>query len=556
MEVNEGTAPAGGSGPASDTERGVRLRFVEILGLYRPGFSDRQQRGDRRPIRCGYQPGYTSADNRGRIFVNHRPRANGGENWQRVRAKDTQYIDVTVEVSDPAQSLPSNAKIRWLVSARGDASLSRMHTDAADYIRQHASRGQCDYPRPNGARRPVFEALPNYPGTVVNNQRGMETAIVNGRSRVRMHCTNNGGDAYRLFAGVVVGSTPGPQIHTGDMTMWKRVDVEYRRMRGVTGIQVGRVANAFELAFIQLDFTASIRIPYRRALTATDDIEGAGASFCAANFTHARRPGWFLLIAANMATSLRTTNPQRYVYPDLPASNTSTPPPLPATMASVRTVVLPVVLPAGADASAVYLVDGNRDLVFYAAGTTRFPSSNCTYIAVHPLRYHPDPQPGSSTTTGTLSFAMARPRDYVPQGSLSAQGLGFGQQVLCRVRTGRAIGAAGVTPVYPHNNQHYFAGRSLVFMGNFSNADQAVQTAIHELCHAFGFPHSCGRRQAVAGARHSCPMAILNYWAYGDGTDTLVRWRNLPRGFEFCERHLLALREIHLEDNDYLWRWP
>lgn len=558
-EINEGVGGPGASGAADESEQGVRLRIVEILGLYRPGFSDRRHRADRRVIACGYQPGYTSSDDRGRIFVNHRPRTGAAENWQQARSKDTQYIEARVELVDPSGVVPGSAKVRWSYSLEEDPTLEGMRDSAADYIRPSGGcHGVCDHPSPGAADHPVFEALGAYPGQASGED--IETALVDGQSGVRMHCTNAGGDCYRLRATLVGGPSPEPTDQSGHMSMWKRIDVEYHRMDGVRELRVERVATAFEIAYVQLDFTAEIPLDHRPAITSGADRVQPAQFWCDRHFRRRRQPGWFLLIAADLDTSLVSSDPPQKVYPPDPdesaigALGTTNFPG--ADENPYQVVTIPVVLPREPEVKAIRLYEGGEELIFYANGT--YPGRdhpNTTTVVFRRQRFHPDPQAGEGDETGSCDFIFARPIDYGPRVDSSGPGLGFPLEVQCSVWTGHAIGASGITPPYPYGDDDYFAGRSMVFMGRFENDEQAVRTATHELCHAFGFSHNCGRRDVRRGASEGCAMTILNFWSYRDGTTQLERWSALVRGVGFCERHLLGLRTIHLEDNPYMWRW-
>jgi hypothetical protein len=558
-EFNESIERPGTSGQAEDSEQGVRLRIIEILGLYRPGFSDRRQRADRRPIRCGYQPGYISSDDRGRVFINHRPRRDASENWQRARAKDTQYIEAEVEVVDPSGVVPGSAKIRWTIRTGRDNALQSMRSAAADEVDD--LHGECDF-LDNGHRRsrPVFEAVDGYPATP--QQAQMETDIVSGRSRVRMHVTNVSGEVWRLSATLVNGPSPEPEVSTGKMTMWKRIDVEYHRMNGVPEIDVGAVARAFEIARIQLDFTDSIALSYRRALVRRGNFQRHAGALLRRVFRHAHRPGWFCVIAADLEYLAPSLDPARKLYP-LGEADTGPGQLLRWTFANLRdnpNVILSVPATIGGEAKGVTIYEGAHRLSFGVSDTIpgfRAGGEPDTALVLEPRSYYPEPEAGD----GSWGDAARSRRLYLPFAlpSRDIESLGFehsaevgpGRTLRCKVEGGTIGGAYGVTPLV---NGH-FAGRSVVFMGRCENSDRATQTCIHELCHAFGFPHSCGHRQVQAG-EVACSMCILSYWRYREGSTELVRWRHYPRGNSFCDWHLCGLRAVHLEDNSRIWRWP
>ncbi len=559
MELGE-SATAGGAaqgaepGQYTGSGSGVTLRFVEIRGLYRPGFDDRAQRGTGRRIRCGYQVGYTSTGDRGRIFINHRPRASAAENWQRARAKDTQYIEARVRVHDPHGTLPGSAEIEWTWFDPDDPSDSRLHPAAARFIDTNAAgpadnEGRCDYPTPGANRRPQYQAEPGFP---ISGLRGgfCRTPIVGGQSRIRLHLSNIAGDNYRLRARIMGGPTPEPTAQTGLMTMWKRIDVEYRRMVGVLPVPVNAVAAAFEAAFIELDFTASRRIPRRRAMARGEDLHTPARRLVNANFHNRHRPGWFLLLAADQETSAHSSSPAQVVYPTPPA--TRGPGQLRVGTGNIQYLELPVDLGRAAVTS-VKLYEGNRYLTLRDFGATlqNQPSLGRTLVEIEPATYNAEPTAGD----GSALHAVSSRRRYLPIAQGQHEGLGFSTNVQCVVEVGYTIGAAGITPLDPPNDSGYFTGSSIVFMGKFRNSRHSLATVVHELCHAFGFGHDCGAHSALAGSRNGCAMATMNRWLYRRGTLQLERWSAAPRATEFCERHLWGLREVHLEDNPQIWRW-
>lgn len=111
------TPPASGGGglPATCTtvpcclHPELKAKITEIKGLYEPGVDDRAVKPPGTTKTSGYVAGYTSADDKGRIFTN---RALDGK-WD----KDKQFIEITVqiEVTPNACPLPPGTKIKWLV---------------------------------------------------------------------------------------------------------------------------------------------------------------------------------------------------------------------------------------------------------------------------------------------------------------------------------------------------------------------------------------------------------------------------------------------------------
>ena len=555
MQIGEGIAKAGktsGSPPPPGEEEqtvAASLRFVEIRGLYQPGFDDGTHRDDGSGYGCGYQVGYTSSDDRGRVFVNHRPRASASEPWADARAKDVQYIEMIVQVQTNG-ALPATVEIEWSWEDPDDPSDASMHAAAKRHIdpngdRNNDNRGTCDYAPARGSRRPAFEAVSGF--TMTGSGSTCRTAIASNESRVRLHLTNVGGDNFRVTARVV-GVHGTTVVTTGTMTMWKRIDVEYHQMQSVWLVPVADVVRAFEPAFIQLDFTAAIDLAFTTELPGTRSVEAESWSLTQRLFRHARQPGWFLLVAAHLDTTAArgTSHPPDYAGPGFLHS-----------VPGGQMLLIPDPF-LGSDgrpaiAGAVKLVNGNESLTFRCLGRTAPDGAAPGYTGIwlDALRYYNVVEGGD----GSYAHAHSRPNEYLPMAQAGFQGLGFSTEVDCQVFAGEVMGQSGITPLDHRVGRPSFVGRSIVFMGRFDSADESLQTIVHELCHGFGFAHSCGRTAADPSSQRACTMAVLNYWVFRPGTGTLQRWHHPPRHAEFCEYHLRGLRHAHLEDYDRLWRW-
>jgi hypothetical protein len=555
MQIGEATSSAGTGSPSPppggeepDTVA-ASVQWVEIRGLYRPGFDDGARHDDGSGYGCGYEVGYTSGDGRGRVFVNHRPRASASEPWAGARAKDVQYIEMIVQVQRRGGAA-AILEIEWRWEDPDDPSDAGMHASAARHVDGNGSagndnQGHCDFPRRDASRSPTFAAVSGF--AMSGGGTTCRTAIANNESRVRLHLTNAGGDNFRVSARVVGGDS-GPVVTTGIMTMWKRLDVEYHQMRGVMRVPVARVVRALEAACVQLDFTTAIDLDHRDFLTDTADYETASAVLAQRLFQHAGQPGWFMLVAADRESRRATGTRQTAAYEGSGTLH-SFPPhqwlEIPNTLLDARGVPL--------DVGAVELRNGSETLTFWCTGRTGpgWPTAGSIGIALRPLTYFNVVTPRH----GSVELAHSRPNGYFPMRQAGHQNLGFSSSVQCGVFTGLAIGASGITPTVRRNGREYFVGRTIAFMGRFTDEDAALQTIVHEFCHAFGFAHSCGRTAANPSSGHACTMAILDHWVFRPGTGTLQRWHPPPRGPELCEYHLRGMRDTHLEDNPALWRW-
>src|SRR5206468_930955 len=81
-----------------------------VEGLYKAGVV---MDGDAEPKLSGYQPGYLSEDDAGRIFVNCKPRTDPQQPWQKAIAKDTQYIELCAAVDVRQGYLPGDVRLEW-----------------------------------------------------------------------------------------------------------------------------------------------------------------------------------------------------------------------------------------------------------------------------------------------------------------------------------------------------------------------------------------------------------------------------------------------------------
>jgi hypothetical protein len=550
VQIGEGSAKgpqSKGSPPGPDEEDdtvAASLRFVEIRGLYRPGYDDGTRRDDGSGYGCGYEVGYTSSDGRGRVFVNHRPRASASEPWADVRAKDVQYIEMIVQVQTTG-SLPAGVEVEWTWEDPDDPSDASMHAAASRHIDPNGTRGNdnqgtCDYGPARGSRRPAFEAVSGF--AMSGSGSTCRTAISSNESRVRLHLTNSGGDNFRVEARLV-GGLGSSIVTSGVMTMWKRIDVEYHQMQQVWIVPVAEVVRGLEAAFVQLDFTRPIDLAHRSWLTRGPNYEAASTVFTNGLFRHAHEPGWFLLVAADLESRLSVTNSRRTAYTGQGWLYSF-------SGAEWLVIGVPLVDERGraTTAASVKLRNGSQTLTFAVTGTARgWPSPGYTAIQLRPLTYYNVIEPN----TGAALHAHSGSNEYLP-----LRHLGFSTEVDCEVSIGFEKGAYGISPTIRRRGIEYFCGRTIAFMGRFNSADESAQTIVHELCHDFGFAHACGRPSAQASSQYACAMAIVDHWVFRRGSGTLDRWRSPPRRTEFCEYHLRGLRQTHLEDNEALWTWP
>jgi len=319
----------------------ARVEIKKVEGLYKPGHNNDEDKGHNK--QSGYKEGYKSKNDRGRIFINHKPFSQSSNDWQLAWERDTQYIELTAKMKDVTpDALPADARVVWewkdpddptdkevkldsngkTLSVREEAG---QYLDPSDYSFEKSdgewkavnketandNRGQCDHSVSDSGSDAKFEEVGSYTMEDVGDRK-CETAIEKKKSKVRLHCTNVGGDNFT----VRVQIKPHPAIKvkkndeeyarkTGVMTMWKRIDVEYRCMPGAKELPVDEIPKYFEPAFVQLDLT--------KEQEARPKLEYMGETYSEFKtrrkkyvkappkgvFEHEYDPGWFLLVSAH-----------------------------------------------------------------------------------------------------------------------------------------------------------------------------------------------------------------------------------------------------------------
>lgn len=523
----------------------VTLHITEVAGLYKPGHDDGSKK------LSGYQAGYKSEDDLGRIFINHTPRTDPAVDWDDCWKKDAQYIELTVELRPSGAKIPGDARVVWEWEDPDDPSNEDMHEDAsvfvdpADYeVEKHLGPtpndniGDHDHPSPGSGNGPAFEKIDPYGLDPVSGQDACETKIAGGLSKVRMHCTNAGGDNFK----VKVGLKKHPRLiekagdETGIMTVWKRIDIEYRKMDGAGDLPVDEIPSRFEKAFVQMDITAPLSTPKRDPMSARDDDVGQESSdYVKAPpvgvFEHEYKPGWFLLVAAHEAAGDVGSTDSKQLYP---ASG-----PGPATVLEMtyddgqkyEGLVLPTNLPTGSKIDFVKLHEGGDHIRISAYDYENdYPSAGECTVFLYPVDYLSDFKPGDGALEGTSGVPGAYDirLSYYPRHVWSnrskkwnADGLGFGRDVDVEVFSPGSIATGGISPTNEKGGRDYFAGRTIIFTrhrayakGDAQARSKLIRTIVHEFAHAFGFPHKCGYYTWEDPADRGCVMNYYNTWLY------------------------------------------
>lgn len=588
--------------------RAATLEFMEIQGLYQPGHNPGPIPG--RPRRLAeYNPGYTSDDNQGRIYIN---RDLSGD-WH----ADTQLIQLKVHVTLLSATLPGGTKVKWTVMDPDDPSNDHTNVhqqwgryyDPDDYdasgthIGAHSGDNVRQY-QEDGAgtlddlldRRPPWEAVSGYALSDASDTEAKTTIDTSTlTSEVKLHCPNVGGTNLIVKAELDPPPTfPVVPTQTGIMTMWKRIDVEMACMHGAFSLSslVSGIPAVYEAACVQLDFH-----PETSALadnsTESPDFMSASSSTLSADslawtdrvFSHRGQPGWFFLASAKRAYN--PTGPRRPPLFDSNDPGTSYTIHQRASIAlgsstfhceyiEVNDVITDAI-------EAVRLIwdvtDGTRTEEFRlnlrAVASRRTASVTRIYLLGHDLTSGFT----GHDTNGSGTHAYNTRKYFFPRGvydtqSSSWSGNGYNVPAIarCQVLARRPGETTGISPRVTRGTEKIFAGRTIVFShfpgyvsgsgpsGRF-NSD-VPGTVAHELAHAFGMPHKCGywndRTPHGLPNGHSCCMNYWSHWLLRPGhTDQLQPLTNDKMDERLCGRHAMEIRRVHLEDNDGLdWNTP
>jgi hypothetical protein len=301
-----------------------------------------------------------------------------------------------------------------------------------------------------------------------------------------------------------------------------------------------------------------------------DDVTPMSAKYVKAPpvgvFVNEGKPGWFLLVAAHRAARDVATATRTSVYRG--------PGKVGARRFSDGTHGEFVVIdaPITGDIGSVFLHEGSNK-AFYPvwAKDDNTPSAGKTTLHLQSLDYQSDfvandgriGSPGRGGSYDRTDNYYPRHMEGLPAKSWVAGGMGYPEDVDVEVFTKGGFETSGISPSNTKGGQEYFAGRTIVFTkhptfmrtGTF-NRLKALTTIVHELGHAFGFPHKCGYNSWQDPATTSCSMNYSISWLYQPGTRTLQRFVTGTEGQHMCARHVHGIRMVHVEDNPAMWTWP
>jgi hypothetical protein len=485
-------------------------------------------------------------------------------------------------------TVPPDARVEWEwfdpnepAHPETNAHAARLpdEVDVDGHARSPLNIGKCDFPRPSSGDMARFAQAAGLGFADGPTIYLCDTEIKDGKSRVRLHVSNVAGDNFVVTARLKNSPriTPSGQVRTGVMTVWKRIDVEYVRMRGAFPLPVTRVPPFFEPARVQMDFAPErivddgLTSPFLTRLDA--DEEKACAEYARARggeFTSEGKPGWFFLAAVQRASSENHSAPagggggRRFVYEGKAKVEVVS-----GGAERWEKLVVDQVIPDRVAFLTVRDADGGphgfmgvwkKDVI---GGKTHLHLNGNDYqsdFAV--LRGRDCGRIGDAGRGGAYDktdIYYLRHRFRKPSMAFEPRGMGFPEEVFIQAQAPGATETTGLSPSAIFGGQEYFAGRLLIFTRAFNatslDADDAVGTIVHEFTHAFGYPHKCGYYGWPQPPSFTCSMNYFSSWLYEVGTRNLKRFEFGIEGPHLCSKHLAGVREVHLEENPAIWRW-
>jgi hypothetical protein len=462
-----------------------------------------------------------------------------------VFAKDQQYVEMSVAAESSPADLLDDAYVRWQSEDPDDPSDEEYEmtaeagalVDPNDYdpvtLERIGSNGGDNTGRlespPVYAWRQVFTTADeqfavedentSFTAGTAREPAGSvtgsaETRIVNGKSRVFFHVTDHGGDNFVVKVSLKRPTSPSliETDKTGVMTVWKRMEVEYRQMRPDLVLPVDQVQPSYDPAFVEWHFHDE---GAAREYEFLEPLPGE-ISYCSqyvndesvGQFHHRGDGGWVLAVAARNRDTEHSADPQL--------------PPLPSGTGVVQDATRLMV--DGGGLTPDTLID---DLVVIGSGgggpTLTFAVSRNTadQITIVPIEFvHPEYQSG---------LGVRQTVDLIAIG---------GPVVHFQITRGAILGS---TPHHDPNTALWNLpdANILIFLDTISRygdeaAELALKSTVHELMHSFELHHDCGNRSYRGD--ESC-----NGTASGEVTTTegIIR---LAVGTRFCGEHLRAIR--------------
>ncbi len=282
------------------------LAIVDLWGVYKPVSSLLPKTTDITAKHATYEPGYKSADGKGRVFNFHAaPVDPGSQDWKKqttwdaLKKRNTQEFIAIAQVQE-GTSLPASVIWSWTADGKprgsrdcDDETQTGLRFAAVDgkALQGDGSNGKCT--------APVWDK------TITRDGKPVTMHV----SAVKVLCTNVGGDGFKIQATFPEdvftscgGSGKAPVDETGVIRVWKRIDVEYLFMQDAS-LPVDTVPKYYEPAFVQMDITDGKQIDKADVLDTTE-YKKAIVKMTAIATDKAKYPkkiGWFLLVACHSA---------------------------------------------------------------------------------------------------------------------------------------------------------------------------------------------------------------------------------------------------------------
>ena len=503
--------------------------------------------------------------------------------------------------------MPKDAEVLWTVFVPDDPTNDdpNMHVEWGAYVdpddydavavplgfKGGKNEGDFDH-------KPRWEAAGGHSLTVVSDAVARTaTHPVAGKaqsvlSKVIVHCPNLAGDRLIVRAEIFdpTGKVPSFPDHTGRMTMWNRIDVDYVLLEGADPIPVEEIPPHFEPMCAQLDFTPPRPVKSSKDTMAADDADLANKAFpfglsVLNGAGRQTNKGWLCLIAAKKAYNEVVKGP---------------------TFFAGTVTLTPGKMVGDGDGTSAEQTTDNADCFFYTPDPRSPPPFDPTKPAApiaasahfhwKDVRLNPpaDVQirfsvevklvgtkvrvmtfgnphqvifnakaPDGPLVEGSLLMSLAN-RQKFEDGLAWRQG-GYGMPANVDVdlhKSGKI--ERGVTATRP-GTKNAAAPVSFVFTKAIADPAESARVAIHELTHAIGLSHRCAYWDYHANRINSCCMTYADQWVFtcsaGQHLDDvhadslqLKPGTSRRMGRDHCGRHIKEGRRIHLEDHPgLLW---
>lgn len=593
LQVLAPRSTTGGTGTAQATVEppGAAItQITRVRGLYKPGH---RLLGLQAPKLAEYCAGYKSEDDLGRIYLSR--------DLDGTWTPDTELIELTAQVT-LVNRRAETLGIKWMIFEPLDPVLMRydVHRQARPIL-EGDSEGDNEGPWPDVRWTEVedFDLVAQEDDTAITRCR-------NGESRILVACPKTAGDRFLVRAvaasdtlrdgldgGVLVHrlSLPSgfaPQLNVGDetgvMTMWHRVDVEYRVMEGAFDLPVADVAQHYEPACIQLDFTPQQSCAESKDYLGdhTADIDELASAFVDQEFADKNVGGTFCLLSIKQFLEPPESTPKsssvaighwelahlRDPYNDVYYDYVDV---SPEDVENFKGLT-----PDRAYFSWFNETGEERDRSFGIADSETLDEGWMRYYLQGfdvTKAFDGRTMDGNNAEDRKISFL---PTGYQEEGEWYEGGFEIPPGEYRRTKKPPVYLEMGLpgnytysgwSPSAKHNGKLYFAGRTVLatldqqfaafnfgtkkYRKRGSFKEDAVITIIHELAHGFGLPHCCAEWDYRTPRRQSCVMNYSEDWMIGE--DRVPVWGTKDHvGREFCAIHIKELRRIRFERNPAL----